>query len=126
MWKKLTETNKPPFIVSLTWKTAMSTVFGKIIRREIPADIVYEDDRVLVFKDINPRARIHLLVIPKKEIASLFEMKPEDKDLIAHMMMLLPQLAQAQGLHEGFRTQINTGEGGGQEVFHLHIHLLGN
>jgi len=104
----------------------MSTVFGKIIRREIPADIVYEDDRVLVFKDINPRARIHLLVIPKKEIASLFEMKPEDKDLIAHMMMLLPQLAQAQGLHEGFRTQINTGEGGGQEVFHLHIHLLGN
>jgi histidine triad (HIT) family protein len=104
----------------------MSTVFGKIIRREIPADIVYEDDRVLVFKDINPRARIHLLVIPKKEIASLFEMKPEDKDLIAHMMMLLPQLAQAHGLHEGFRTQINTGEGGGQEVFHLHIHLLGN
>lgn len=104
----------------------MSTIFGKIIRREVPADIVYEDDRVLVFKDINPRARIHLLVIPKKEIASLFEMKPEDKDLIAHMMMLLPQLAQTYGLNEGFKTQINTGESGGQEVFHLHIHLLGN
>jgi histidine triad (HIT) family protein len=104
----------------------MSTIFAKIIRREIPADIVFEDDRVLVFKDINPRARVHLLVIPKKEIPSLFELSPEDKDLIAHMMLLLPQLAQAHGLHEGFRTQINTGEGGGQEVFHLHIHLLGN
>jgi histidine triad (HIT) family protein len=104
----------------------MSTVFGKIIRREIPADIVYEDDRVVVFKDINPRARVHLLVIPKKEIASLFELTPEDKDLMGHMMLLLPQLAKAHGLDAGFRTQINTGEGGGQEVFHVHIHLLGN
>jgi histidine triad (HIT) family protein len=104
----------------------MSTIFGKIIRREIPADIVYEDDRVVVFKDINPRARVHLLVIPKKEIASLFELTPEDKDLMGHMMLLLPQLAKAQGLNAGFRTQINTGEGGGQEVFHVHIHLLGN
>ncbi len=104
----------------------MSTVFGKIIRREIPADIVYEDDRVIVFKDINPRARIHLLVIPKKEITSLFELTPEDKDLMGHMMLLLPQLAKAHGLDTGFRTQINTGEGGGQEVFHVHIHLLGN
>jgi histidine triad (HIT) family protein len=104
----------------------MSTIFGKIIRREIPADIVYEDDRVIVFKDINPRARVHLLVIPKKEIATLFELTPEDKDLMGHMMLLLPQLAKANGLNEGFRTQINTGEGGGQEVFHVHIHLLGN
>jgi histidine triad (HIT) family protein len=104
----------------------MSTIFGKIIRREVPADIVYEDDRVLVFKDINPRARVHLLVIPKKEIASLFDVTPEDKDLIAHMMLLLPQLAKAHGLDAGFKTQIHTGEAGGQEVFHLHIHLLGN
>jgi histidine triad (HIT) family protein len=104
----------------------MSTIFGKIIRREVPADIVYEDDRVLVFKDINPRARVHLLVIPKKEIASMFEVKPEDKDLIAHMMLLLPQLARAQGLDNGFKTHIHTGEAGGQEVYHLHIHLLGN
>lgn len=104
----------------------MSTVFGKIIRREIPADIVFEDDRVLVFKDINPRARIHLLVIPKKEIASLFELTPEDRELVSHMMLLLPQLATTHGLSSGFRTQINTGTSGGQEVFHLHIHLLGD
>jgi histidine triad (HIT) family protein len=104
----------------------MSTVFGKIIRREIPADIVFEDDRVLVIKDINPRARVHLLIIPKKEIASLFEVTPEDRELMAHMMMLLPQLAMANGLDAGFRTQVNTGVGGGQEVFHLHIHLLGD
>ena len=104
----------------------MSTVFGKIIRREIPADIVFEDDRVLVFKDINPRARIHLLVIPKKEIASLFELTPEDRELVSHMMLLLPQLATTHGLSSGFRTQINTGTNGGQEVFHLHIHLLGD
>ena len=73
----------------------MSTVFGKIIRREIPADIVYEDDRVIVFKDINPRARVHLLLVPKKEIISLFELTPEDKELMGHMMLLLPQLAKA-------------------------------
>lgn len=102
------------------------TVFAKIIRREIPADIVFEDDRVVVFKDIHPRARVHLLVVPKKPIPSLFELTPEDKDLMGHMMLLMPQLAKAQGLEQGFKTQINTGEGGGQEVFHLHFHLLGN
>jgi len=101
------------------------TIFSKIIDREIPAQIEYEDDKCIVIHDINPRARVHLLIIPKKEIPSLFELKPEDKDLIAHMMLLLPQLATAQGL-DGFRTQINTGESGGQEVFHIHIHLLGN
>ena len=104
----------------------MSTVFGKIIRREIPADIVFEDDRVLVFKDIAPRARVHLLIIPKKEIPTLFELTPDDRELMSHMMLLLPQLAMANGLTSGFRTQINTGVGGGQEVFHLHIHLLGD
>lgn len=102
------------------------TVFAKIIRREIPADIVFEDDRVVVFKDIHPRARVHLLVVPRKPIPSLFELTPEDKDLMGHMMLLMPQLAKAQGLEQGFKTQINTGEGGGQEVFHLHFHLLGN
>lgn len=101
------------------------SIFSKIIDREIPAEIVYEDDKCIVIHDINPRARVHLLIIPKKPIASLFDVKPEDKDLIAHMMLLLPQLANAQGL-DGFRTQINTGESGGQEVFHIHIHLLGN
>jgi histidine triad (HIT) family protein len=78
-----------------------------------------------VIHDINPKARVHLLVIPKKEIATLFDLTPDDKDLMAHMMLLLPQLANAQGL-DGFKTQINTGVSGGQEVFHIHIHLLGN
>ncbi|BBP42468.1 histidine triad nucleotide-binding protein [Thiosulfativibrio zosterae] len=101
------------------------TIFSKIIDREIPADIIYEDEKCIVIKDINPKARIHLLVIPKKAIPTLFNLKPEDKDLMGHMMLLLPQLAESQGL-KGFRTQINTGEAGGQEVFHIHIHLLGN
>jgi histidine triad (HIT) family protein len=101
------------------------TIFSKIIDREIPAEIVYEDDKCIVINDINPKARVHLLVIPKQPIPTLFDLKPEHKDCMGHMMLLLPQLAQSQGL-DGFKTQINTGESGGQEVFHIHIHLLGN
>lgn len=100
-------------------------VFTRIINRELPADIVYEDEKCICIKDIHPQARVHLLVIPKKPIATLFDLTPEDKDLMGHMMLLLPQIAQSQNL-EGFKTQINTGEAGGQEVFHIHIHLLGN
>lgn len=105
--------------------TEEKSIFSKIIDKEIPAEILYEDDKCIVIKDINPKARVHLLVIPKKPIKSLFDLKPEDKDLMGHMMLLLPQLAQAQNL-DGFKTQIHTGETGGQEIFHLHIHLLGN
>ncbi len=105
--------------------TEEKSIFSKIIDKEIPADIIYEDDKCIVINDINPKARVHLLVIPKKPIKSLFDLKPEDKDLMGHMMLLLPQLAQAQNL-DGFKTLINTGESGGQEIFHLHIHLLGN
>lgn len=101
------------------------SIFSKIIDREIPADIVYEDDKCIVIKDINPKARVHLLIIPKKPISTLFDLQPEDKDCMGHMILLLPQLAQSQGL-DGFKTQINTGESGGQEVFHIHIHLMGN
>lgn len=100
-------------------------VFSKIIDRELSADIIYEDEKCIVIKDINPQARVHLLIIPKKPIATLFDLKPADKDLMGHMMLLLPQIAESQGL-DGFKTQINTGEAGGQEVFHIHIHLLGN
>ncbi|MBD3610961.1 MAG: histidine triad nucleotide-binding protein [Hydrogenovibrio crunogenus] len=105
--------------------TPEKSIFSKIIDREIPSEIVYEDEKCIVINDINPKARIHLLVIPKKPIATLFDLAPEDKDLMGHMMLLLPQLAQSQGL-DGFKTQIHTGESGGQEVFHIHIHLLGN
>lgn len=100
-------------------------LFCKIAAREIPADKVYEDDKVVVFKDINPKADVHLLMIPREHIDSLAQATPEHDALLAYMLRKLPELAQAQGLDTGFRTIINTGEGGGQEVFHLHIHLMG-
>jgi histidine triad (HIT) family protein len=101
------------------------SLFSKIIDREIPANFIYEDEKCIVINDINPKAPVHLLVIPKKPIATLFDLTPEDKDVMGHMMLLLPQIAQSQGL-DGFKTQINTGVSGGQEVFHIHIHLLGH
>lgn len=100
-------------------------LFCKIEKGEIPSNRVYEDQDVIVFKDIAPKADVHLLVVPRKHIAGLNDLLLEDKDLISKMMLLLPKLAKDQGLDEGFRTIINTGKGGGQEVFHLHIHLLG-
>ncbi len=100
-------------------------IFCKIVAGEIPADVVYEDKNVLVFKDVNPRAKIHLLMIPKQHIVSLAELDESHATLMGQMMTLIPTLAQKQGLEAGFRTIINTGKGGGQEVFHLHIHLLG-
>jgi histidine triad (HIT) family protein len=105
--------------------TQESSIFTKILNQEIPGEIVHEDDKCFVINDIHPKAKTHLLIIPKKPIPTLFDLKPEDKDVMGHMMLLLPQLAQAQGL-DGFKTKIHTGESGGQEVFHIHIHLLGN
>lgn len=100
-------------------------LFCRIVAGEIPADTVYEDEQVVVFRDINPKAQTHLLMVPREHIASLSELTPAQDGLIAYMIRLLPRLAEEQGLSQGFRTIINTGEGGGQEVFHLHIHLLG-
>jgi len=100
-------------------------LFCKIATGEIPADKVYEDDKVIAFRDINPKAEVHLLVVPRDHIASLSELTPEHDDLIAHMMRVIPQLAESQGLDTGFRTIINTGKGGGQIIFHLHMHLMG-
>ena len=100
-------------------------LFCKIATGEIPADIVFEDEQVVVFRDIYPKADVHLLLIPREHIASLNELEPAHDALMAHMMRLLPKLAKAQGLDTGYRTIVNTGPGGGQEVFHLHIHLLG-
>lgn len=100
-------------------------IFCKIRDGEIPSDKVYEDDKVFVFRDINPKAQVHLLMIPREHIASLDELQPAHDALIAYMLRLLPKLAKDQGLDSGYRTIINTGKGGGQEVFHLHIHLLG-
>ena len=100
-------------------------IFCRIVAGEIPAAKVFEDEQIIAFRDINPKADVHLLVVPRRHIASLEELTPLDDGVVAHMMRLLPQLAREQGLAQGFRTIINTGAGGGQEVFHLHIHLLG-
>jgi histidine triad (HIT) family protein len=100
-------------------------IFCKIAAGDVPVDLVHEDEHVLVFHDIQPMADTHLLVIPRSHIESLEHLSPVHDALSAHMLRLLPQLAQRMGLSEGFRTIINTGVGGGQTVFHLHIHLLG-
>ena len=100
-------------------------LFCRILAGEIPSDKVYEDDKVYVFKDIYPKADIHLLMIPRQHVDSLNEIDKSHDEVMAHMMRLLPKLAKEQGLDTGFRTIINTGPGGGQEVFHLHIHLMG-
>ena len=102
----------------------MSGIFTKIINREIPADIVYEDEHCLAFKDINPQAPVHVLLIPKKEIASAQEVQPEDKELMGHLMTKIPEIAKKLNLST-YRLVANTGEDAGQTVFHLHIHILG-
>ena len=99
-------------------------IFCKMIKDTLSMPFIYEDDQVVVFKDIKPKAPVHLLVVSKEHIQSLAHLGQEHAGLIAHMILLLPILAKAQGL-AGFRTQINTGSAGGQEVPHLHIHLLG-
>ena len=99
-------------------------IFCKIVAGDIPSSKVYEDDTLYVFKDINPKAAVHLLVIPKLHIARLDHADDSHAGLLATMLLKLPELAQSQGLTNGFRTIINTGPGGGQEVDHLHIHLL--
>jgi histidine triad (HIT) family protein len=100
------------------------TIFKKIIDREIPADIVYEDDTVLAFRDINPQAPIHILIIPKKPIDRLSQTTAEDKALLGHMMFCATEIAKAEKLSD-YRFVVNNGEGAGQTVFHLHMHILG-
>jgi histidine triad (HIT) family protein len=100
-------------------------LFCKIAQGTMASDIVYEDEQVVVFKDIFPKADVHLLMIPRVHIASLNELSDEHDKLMAHMLRLLPVIAKEQGLDNGFRTIINTGPGGGQEIYHLHFHLMG-
>ncbi|MGK7912048.1 MAG: histidine triad nucleotide-binding protein [Synechococcus sp.] len=102
------------------------TIFSKIIRKEIPADIVYEDELVLAFNDISPQAPTHILVIPKKAIPKLSDTSPEDAALLGHMLLKAKEIAAQVGLAEnGFRLVVNNGEAAGQTVFHLHMHILG-
>lgn len=100
-------------------------IFCKIVDKQIPASVVYEDDKMLCFKDINPSAPVHLLLIPKVHFDSLAHAEASHQDLLGEMMLRVPKIAADNGLTNGFKTQINTGKGGGQEVFHLHIHILG-
>jgi histidine triad (HIT) family protein len=101
------------------------TIFGKIIRREIPADIVYEDELCLAFKDVHPKAPVHVLVIPKKAIAKLSDAESQDHALMGHLLLTVKRVAEQLGLTNGYRTVINTGDDGGQTVHHLHLHILG-
>lgn len=110
-------------------------IFCKIVAKQIPSSIVHEDEDLLVFKDINPSAPVHLLIIPKKHISCLDEVQVEDVNLLGKMLLLAPKIAQQLGCEShiqegeirsgGYKTLINTGAGGGQVVYHLHMHLLG-
>ena len=103
----------------------MPSIFSKIIAREIPADIVYEDELCLAFRDINPKAPTHLLVIPKKEIVSLADLTDDDEAILGRCLMVVSKVADQEGLTGGFRLVANAGDDGGQEVPHLHFHVLG-
>ncbi|URR36097.1 histidine triad nucleotide-binding protein [Thermosynechococcus sp. HN-54] len=101
------------------------TIFSRIIRREIPADIVHEDELCLAFRDINPQAPVHILVIPKKPIPQLSLAEPADHRVLGHLLLTAKRIAEAEGLTNGYRIVINNGPDGGQTIYHLHLHLLG-
>lgn len=104
----------------------MSTIFSKIISREIPADIVYEDDLVLAFRDIAPQAPVHILIIPKQEIPTVNDISATDEAALGRLFSVAAKIASAEGIADsGYRLIVNCNEHGGQEVFHLHMHILG-
>jgi len=99
------------------------TIFGKIINREIPTDIVYEDERCLAFRDVNPQAPVHILVIPKEPIPKLSDAESNQQELLGYLLLKIKEIAEQEGIHD-YRVVINNGAGAGQSVFHLHLHLL--
>ncbi|MFZ0255791.1 MAG: histidine triad nucleotide-binding protein [Gammaproteobacteria bacterium] len=104
----------------------MSTIFSKIIRGEVPADIVYQDDQVTCFRDINPSAPVHLLIVPNKEVATVNDLDESDEQLAGRMLLVAKEVAEREGIAQsGYRLIINCNRDGGQEVHHLHMHLLG-
>lgn len=100
------------------------TIFARILKGEIPCQEVYGDEQCLVFRDVNPQAPVHVLVIPRKPIATLAEAGPEDQELLGHLLLVAGQVARQEGL-ESWRTVINSGAEAGQTVFHLHVHVIG-
>lgn len=109
------------------WEVNILTdcLFCKIIDKEIPSDVIYEDDKVISFKDINPQAPVHFLVIPKEHIKSTDEIDERHKDLMGHMIYIAAKLAKENGLDDGYRIVSNCGQQGGQTVDHIHFHVLG-
>ena len=101
------------------------TIFAKIIRKEIPADILYQDDLVTAFRDINPQAPSHILIVPNKPISTAADVTEEDEAALGRLFTVARKLAEADGLDQGYRLIVNCKEHGHQEVFHLHMHLLG-
>ena len=102
----------------------MDTIFSKIIERKIPADIVYEDDLCLAFRDVNPQAPIHILIVPKKPIPKIADAGQTDQPLLGHLLLTANCIAGELGVSEAFRLVVNNGADAGQSVFHLHVHLL--
>jgi histidine triad (HIT) family protein len=100
------------------------TIFTKIINKEIPADIVYEDDSSLAFRDVNPQAPVHILIIPKKPLEQLSDAEVSDQELLGHLIFVAHKVAEKEGVADGYRLVLNNGAGAGQEVFHMHFHLL--
>lgn len=100
------------------------TIFNKIINKEIPADIIYEDEQCLAFKDVNPQAPIHILIIPKKPIEKVADAETCDQAVLGHLLLKAGEIAEQLGVKDAFRLVVNNGENAGQTVFHLHIHLL--
>jgi histidine triad (HIT) family protein len=104
----------------------MDCLFCRIVAGEVPADTVFQDERSIAFRDINPQAPVHLLVIPREHLESLDDAAQKDEALLGHLLRVAARVANEQGLSEsGYRTVINTGAGAGQSVFHLHLHVLG-
>jgi histidine triad (HIT) family protein len=104
---------------------AEKTLFQKIADREIPADFVYEDDEIVAFRDIDPKAPVHVLVVPRKPIPTLDDLEPGDAALVGRMFLVAKQVAAAEGLRGGWRAVFNCGREAGQAVFHIHLHVLG-
>lgn len=103
-----------------------NTLFSKIVNKEIPADILFQDDQVTAFRDINPQAPTHILIVPNKIIATVNDIEEEDEALIGHLVVVAKRLAKSEGIDEdGYRLLINCGKHGNQEVYHLHLHLVG-
>jgi histidine triad (HIT) family protein len=100
------------------------TLFTKIINREIPAEIIYEDDLCVAFRDINPQAPLHALLVPKQVLTKLSDGSPQEQALLGHLLLTAPLIAAQQGYSDAFRVVINNGEAAGQTVFHLHIHII--